>query len=201
MRYFAFILLSVGLLVPSVARTQGRYHQHKGFFAAVGLGMAEANFDLESSDDEADVGTLIDLKLGYGFHDRFAVTAGVASALFSYKYQAQLGGLSLLEGTRNLTFTMLDISAWYFQPIYKDWLKLFARAGLGATLISDEWEGEELDSEESSGVVLSGGIETFFGKAFGMNLEIYFRTYGVTLEGMDNDETHASGVLLNLVWR
>ena len=41
----------------------------------------------------------------------------------------RMGGLSLLEGTRNLSFTMLDVSAWYFQPIYKDWLKLFVRGG------------------------------------------------------------------------
>ena len=73
--------------------------------------------------------------------------------------------------------------------------------GLGATVISDEWEGEELDSEDSAGVVLSGGIETLFGKTFGMNLEIYLRTYGVTLEGMNNEETTASGIVLNLVWR
>jgi opacity protein-like surface antigen len=121
--------------------------------------------------------------------------------VFSYKYEAQLGGLSLMEGTRNLSFTMLDLSAWYFQPVYRDWLKLFVRAGLGSTVVSDEWEGEELDSESSAGVLVAGGVETFFGKSFGMNLEVYYRSYGVTLEGMNSEEVHAAGLVLNLVWR
>ncbi len=54
MRGLAVCLLIVGLTIPTVAWSKGGYHQHKGFFAAVGLGMAEANFDMESGNDEAD---------------------------------------------------------------------------------------------------------------------------------------------------
>jgi len=169
--------------------------------AAVGLGIAEANFNLETENDEADVGMLFDMKLGYAFHERWAATVGVAPAVFSYKYTAALGGFPLMESTRNITFMMGDISGWYFQPIWKDRLKLFARLGLGATTAMDEWNDKELSSTDSAGVLLAGGAEWFFGRVFGLNLEIYMRTYGVTLEGMGDKEVIASGLVLNLMWR
>lgn len=53
MRRLLTYSLLLGILLPGVVDAQPRYHQHKGFFAAVGLGVAEANFDLESGNDEA----------------------------------------------------------------------------------------------------------------------------------------------------
>lgn len=179
---------------------QDEYNKRAGLFLGVGVGFGEANFDLETGNDDADVGALIDLRAGWAFHDRWAASVGVAPAAFAYKYSAGVSPF-VAEGERVLTFVMYDISGWYFQPIYKDTWKLFARLGLGATSATDEIDGKESSSESSAGVILAAGVEGFFTKNFAFFAELYGRSYGVTFQGMDDKEIWLMGLVLGVNYR
>jgi len=177
------------------------YRERTGFFGGLGFGIAEGNFDLETGNDEADVGEVIELKLGYAFTDRWAVSVGGGPTLFAYKYEAGLGPLTAEAGTREFTFSMFELCGWYFLPIYADVWKLFARAGLGRTVVTDEFEGEKVEETESVGLVGAGGVEWFLTHHFALTMEVYVRTWGITLEGMDDKEVMTSGLSFNLMWR
>lgn len=188
------------VLISTLASAQDEYNKRTGLFLGAGLGIAEANFDLETGNDDADVGGLFDLRAGWAFHDRWAATVGVAPAAFVYKYSAGFGPFSK-EGERALTFMMIDISGWYFQPIYKDIWKLFVRLGLGSTTVADEIDGQETDSKSSAGVLLAAGLEGFFGQNWAFFAEVYGRSYGVTFQGMDDKEIWLAGLVLGVNYR
>lgn len=177
------------------------YRERTGFFGGLGFGIAEGNFDLETGNDEADMGEVFEFKLGYAFTDRWGVSVGGGPTVFAYKYEAGFGTLKAEAGSRNFTFSMYEICGWYFLPIYADVWKLFARAGLGGTVVADEFDGEKVEETESVGLVGAGGVEWFLTHHFALTMEVYFRTWGVTLEGMDDKEVMTSGLTFNLMWR
>jgi len=195
---FTAVLIAVSPGLAS-ARDDG-YNERTGLWGGFGLGVAEGNFDLETENDEADQGFMFDAIIGWAFTDRFALSAGVSVAGFAYETYLGGGDIKLDTGRLDMTFLMGDVSGWYFLPVWSDVLKLYGRVGIGTTTSKREFEGEELESEDSVGVVASAGLECFLSESFALTMDIFYRTYGVKLQGLD-DEVATDGLTLNAIWR
>ena len=175
-----------------------------GVLADIHLGGASANFDLEGGNDDGDTGATFAFDLGYAWRSGFALTGGVSATAFVYEIQASDGG-SLAD--LSFTFSILEISGWYFHPISPRW-EIYGRVGLGPSTGTTELEfgSTKISSDESgTGFVVSGGANMFFSEegTFALSAELFHRRYGLTFnEGeLAGEEIAATGLALVARWR
>jgi hypothetical protein len=190
MKHLILSVCAVGLSVvcsPSQAQTRD------GFMAALRIGGAESNFNFESDDNNADTGTFGDIVAGYAFSNGLALTGGVSVSDFVYELTVAGASTEL-----QLTFSMYDLSGWYFLPVGQSW-ELHARLGLGNT--TGEFKGGNLNEEDSStGFVVGLGAEWFFAESFALSIEGHWRSYGLAFEGV-KDEITTTGLAIGVMWK
>lgn len=178
--------LAVGLAGSAQARD--------GFFIGLGLGAAEGNFSVDGA-DEGDLGTYFDVNLGHAWKNGFGLGGGLS--VNGYAYEVQLFGEPVAD--LELTFTTLDLSAWYFIPV-ADSFEVTLRAGISSTMATTRL-GTFEDSDESAGFHLGVGGDVFLGESFALQAEIFHRSYGVAFASTDDKEVSATGLQLGVRWR
>ncbi len=191
------VLLACALAASTLVADEASARPRAGLMLGGGLGLAESNFNLEASNDDPDVGKVIDLKIGHAWPGGFALTLGVSDLLFEYQ-SVLLGATLKIE----LSFLMGDVSAWYFFDRGGDW-EFFVRGGLGNTL-SELRLGALTVEEESSGLVLGGGALWYFNPDVALSLEAVARFYGITFNTEDfeqTEEVRALGLSVGILWR
>ena len=190
--------MAIGFASSAAADERG------GFVADIQLGGASANFDLESGNDEGDTGATFAFDLGYAWPAGFALTGGVSATAFAYELQSAAGG-ALAEYT--LTFSIVEISGWYFHPIAPRW-ELYGRVGIGPSTGTAELKvgSSTISGDESgTGFVLSGGANMYFSDegTFALAAELFHRRYGLAFnEGeLKDEEIATTGLALVARWR
>jgi hypothetical protein len=187
---FALALLTS---VPALA------HARDGFEIGLGLGAATGNFSIDSKEDEADVGAMFELQLGYVWQSGFGVGGGVSSTAFAYTIQVieEFGGY---DNELTLGFTTVELNALYFHPLSKNW-ELGLRAGVSKTKARFELGDLESD-KDSTGVQAAIDAGYFLTDSFALVFGFYYRTFGVAFSGVeDGKELAAGGFELGVRWR
>lgn len=186
-RAFTFIILSS---IP------GLTHARDGFEIGLGLGPAEGNFSIDSASDEADVGAMFELQLGYVWANGLGVGGGLSSTAFAYR--VQLLGQDVAD--LKLGFTTFDVNALYFHPLSANW-ELGLRAGISKTTSSFEL-GSLKSDKDSTGVQAAIDAGYFVTDSFEVLVGLYYRTFGVAFKDVDeNKELAAGGLELGVRWR
>ena len=184
---FALALLTS---IPAVA------HARDGFEIGLGLGAATGNFSIDSKEDEADVGAMFELQLGYVWPNGFGVGGGLSSTAFAYRVQVL--GTDVADLT--LGFTTAELNALYFHPLSKNW-ELGLRAGVSKTAATFEL-GDLKTEKDSTGVQAAIDAGYFLTDSFALVFGFYYRTFGVAFSGgEDGKELAAGGFELGVRWR
>jgi opacity protein-like surface antigen len=174
--------------------SQPRARTHSGFMLGGALGFGEANFDLEASNDESDVGLGGVFDIGYGFSNGLALTLDVS--VLSYEYYAEFLGSSFRY---SLNLDMQALSLWYIFDLNQEW-RGYVRGGIGTT--SAEIDFIFSDKGSSSGYLLGGGAYWYFNPEVALWLELFVRSYGITFrhEDFEQEEIQVFGLNVGILW-
>lgn len=186
-------VISAALVFFVVAQAEA--DPRAGFVLGGGLGFAESNFNLEATNNDADIGSLLEIKAGYAWENGFALTFGVSELFYEYR-SVLVEEVILLQ----LSFTMAELSAWYIFHQGGDW-EFFVRGGIGGT--TSRLNIGVIVEEESEGLVFAGGGLWYFSSNVALSIEACLRSYGVTFntDDFNQREVKAFGLTLGLLWR
>ena len=167
----------------------------EGTFGGFEVALAVSNFDAPTEEENADVGALAGFHAGYRWDFGLGLSGGISGALFDF--EVELPGVTM---DADVTFDMLDASAWYFLDL-GDQVQARLRAGAGYAegRFSTMAGGQ---TEKGFGYVLSGGVAWAPRAHTLVFVEAYLRDYGLSLEaeGMESN-LRASGLSIGVGWR
>ena len=170
-----------------------------GFFkveAGVGLG----NFDLETTNDEADAGGTFALGGGWSGESGFGV--GVTISVTQMSYQSLLlaaAGSDKISSA--LSLLLVDVGPWYFAEASSDFVFHF-HLGIGGSKVT--WETDLFKEEDSSlGLVAGAGAALYITESLGLSFDLTWRSYGLAFKrgGTDTGELSTTGLTVGLLYR